>query len=178
MIEVASDECYTNRHVLVSTLHSLRSGPTGRTMLASSLIISFSLILFVYWFRYTCLLVLRNAPEATRSTGIPGDAKLSFSEVKTRLNSSSAGMALDPLQRSLQHDYEVLTYLLNHAVGLDSASLDRHLLMLDYRIMNGWYRLTKTAAPAQARKALWEMAEILGFLAQRMGEQVSTRTEV
>jgi len=146
-------------------------------MLASSLIISFSLVLFVYWFRYTCLLVLRNAPEATRRTGVAG-AKLSFPEVKTRLSQDTAGMSLDPLQRSLQHDYEVISYLLSHAVGLDSASLDRRLLMLDYRIMKGLYCLTKTAAPAQARKALSEMASILGFLAQRIGEQASARTEV
>jgi hypothetical protein len=147
-------------------------------MLASSLIISFSVVLFVYWFRYTCLLVLRNAARPTRWTGIAGDAKLSFAEVNARLSQDTAGISLDPLQRSLQHDYEVISYLLNHAVGLDSASLDRRLLMLDYRLMKGVYCLTKTAAPAQARKALSEMAAILGFLAQRIGEQANGRTEV
>ena len=146
-------------------------------MLASSLIISFSLVLFIYWFRYTCLLVLRNAPEPNRRN-VTIDSKLSFSEVKARLSRDAAGLSLDPLQRSLQRDYEVLTYLLNHAVGLDSASLDRRLLMLDYQIMKGWYRVTKTAAPAQARKALSEMAAILSFLAQRMSEHASARTEI
>jgi len=147
-------------------------------MLASSLIISFSLVLFVYWFRYTCLLVLKNVPEPNRRNDEAIDSKLSFSEVKARLSRDAAGLSLDPLQRSLQRDYEVLTYLLNHAVGLDSASLERRLLILDYQIMKGWYRLTKTAAPAQARKALSEMAEILSFLAQRMSEHASARTEV
>jgi hypothetical protein len=145
-------------------------------MLASALIISFSLVLFVYWFRYTCLLVLRNGPEPTRRNDVAIDSKLSFSQVQAHLGRDAAGLSLDSLQRSLQRDKEVLTYLLNHAVALDSASLDRRLLMLDYQIMKGWYRLTKTAAPAQARKALSEMAAILGFLAQRMSEQAGART--
>jgi len=147
-------------------------------MLASWLIISFSLVLFVYWFRYTCLLVLRNATESAQRTNMAEDAKLSFSEVKARLSRDAEGISLDTLERSLQRDYEVVTYLLNHAVGLDSASLDRRLLILDYRIMKGWYRLTKTAAPTQARKALSEMAEILGFLVQRIGGQAGAQTEV
>jgi hypothetical protein len=147
-------------------------------MLASALIISFSLVLFVYWFRYTCLLVLRSAPEAARQNDAAIDSRLSFSEVQARLGRDAAGICLDSLQRSLQRDKDVLTYLLNHAVALDSASLDRRLLMLDYQIMKGWYCLTKTAAPAQARKALSEMAAILGFLAQRMSEQAGARTQI
>ena len=147
-------------------------------MLASALIISFSLVLFVYWFRYTCLLVLRSAPDPTPRSDVAIGSKLSFSDVQARLDRDAAGLSLDSLQRSLQRDKEVLTYLLNHAVALDSASLDRRLLMLDYQIMKGWYRLTKTAAPAQARKALSEMAEILGFLAQRMSEQAGARTQI
>jgi hypothetical protein len=49
--------------------------------------------------------------------------------------------------------------------------------VLDYKVMRWWYRLTKVAAPQQARSALSEMASILTVLAQKMGEQAGVQTE-
>jgi hypothetical protein len=43
--------------------------------------------------------------------------------------------------------------------------------------MRAWYRLTRTAAPAQARRALGEMSEVLGILVYRIGEQAGVRSE-
>jgi hypothetical protein len=84
---------------------------------------------------------------------------------------------LDPLHRSLDRDYRIVTYLLQHAAGFGTPSIEQRILRVDYKIMQAWYRLTRTAAPAQARKALFERATILGFLAQKMGEQAGVRVE-
>jgi hypothetical protein len=43
--------------------------------------------------------------------------------------------------------------------------------------MQWWYRLTRVAAPQQARQALYEMASILNVLAQKMGEHAGVQTE-
>ncbi|HEY1242115.1 MAG TPA: hypothetical protein VGF16_16240, partial [Bryobacteraceae bacterium] len=71
----------------------------------------------------------------------------------------------------------VVTYLLQHAANLGGQSVENRLLLLDYKLMQAWYWLTRSAAPAQARKALSERAEILGCLARKMGEQAGLRVE-
>jgi hypothetical protein len=139
-------------------------------MIASVLIITFSLILFVYWFRYSCLLLLRRNDEQPVAA-----ERFHFAAVQ---NGLKAGLALDPLHQSLDRDYRLLTYLLDHAAGLELERLEYRLLVLDYRLMQGWYRLTKSAAPQQARRALSEMAEVLNALVGRIGAQNRAGSEI
>jgi hypothetical protein len=87
-----------------------------------------------------------------------------------------AGMELDPLHRSLERDYRVLTYLLEHAAGLELEQLEYRVLVLDYKVMQGWYRLTKSAAPRQARRALGEMADVLSVLVGRIDQQAGVQS--
>jgi hypothetical protein len=140
-------------------------------MIASVLIITFSLVLFIYWFRYSCLLLLR------RGADLPVTAADRFSCVTVQ-QGLQTGMELDPLYRALDRDYRVLTYLLEHAAGLELESVEYRLLVLDYKLMQGWYRLTKSAAPRQARRALGEMADVLSVMVGRIGEQVGVRNEL
>src|ERR1035437_5963150 len=144
-------------------------------MFASILIIGFSSVLLVYWFRYSCILLLRNCAEQTASALAVPDNRFSFTDVQTRLRTAQE---LDPLHRALHRDYEVLTYLLQHAAGLSLESFEDRLLVLDYKVMQLWYRLTRVAAPQQARKALSEMASILNVLVQKMSQKAGVRTEV
>lgn len=143
----------------------------AQTMIASVLIITFSLVLFVYWFRYSCLLLLK------RSADQPVAAADRFNYVAVR-QGLQAGLKLDPLHQSLDRDYRVLTYLLEHAAGLELEQLEYRLLVLDYKMMQSWYRMTKWAAPRLARRALGEMADVLGVLVGRIGEQSGVRNEV
>jgi hypothetical protein len=139
-------------------------------MIASVLIITFSLVLFVYWFRYSCVLLLRRGAERRVEAG-----QFNFGAVQQGLK---AGMDLDPLHQSLDRDYRVLTYLLEHAAGLELEKLEYRLLVLDYKVMQGWYRLTKSTAPQQARRALGEMADVLSALVGRIGAQSGANFEV
>ena len=144
-------------------------------MLASLLIIAFSLALLVYWFRYSCILLLRNSAQAADASRLQADNRFRVAEVRERLGTAEA---LDPLHASLQRDYQVLTYLLEHAAGLELEAFEDRLLVLDYRVMQCWYRVTRTAAPEQARRALAEMASVLGILVGKIDQRAGLYTEV
>jgi hypothetical protein len=140
-------------------------------MFASVLIIVFSAVLFAYWFRYSCILLLRNSEAPSTA---PADPRFQFTQIQEGLRNH---LALDPLHKSLHRDYQILSYLLQHAAGLELASFEDRILVLDYKVMQAWYRLTRTAAPTQARRALVEMSEVLGILVHHMSEQAGVRHE-
>ena len=143
-------------------------------MLTSILIIAFSLGLLVYWFRYTCILLLRNSVEEAQSFSPAAQANFHFQDVQDRLGSEPE---LDPLNRALRRDFDVLTYLVRHASGLAFESFEERLLVWDYKLMQLWYGVTKTAAPEQARAALGEMASVLTILAGRIGQRAGVQGE-
>ena len=137
-------------------------------MIASVLIIAVSIVLLVYWFRYTCILLLRNS-EAQQP-----DFRFSFGAVKEHL---TAEAQLEPLHSSLQRDYQLITYLLQNASGLEMDSIEERMLLWDYKMMRCWYRFTRTAAPGQARQALSEMAAVLAVLGGKLGQRAGIQSE-
>jgi hypothetical protein len=119
-------------------------------MLVSLLIAIVSVVLLAYWFRYTCILLLRSNVE---QPSVDSEADL------------------DPLRESLERDYRILTYVWRHAANLGDQSIEERILMADFKIMRVWYLLARSAAPAQARRAIAEMAAVVTFLGQKLGEQ-------
>jgi hypothetical protein len=140
-------------------------------MIVTLLILAISAALLVYWFRFCCLGLLRNAAGEPI---LPPDNRFSFPAVRERLRTESD---LDPLHQLLDRDYRIVSYLLRHAAGLGGQSVEHRLLLLDYKLMQVWYWLTRNMAPGQARNALTERAAILGCLAQKMGEQAGLRAQ-
>jgi hypothetical protein len=126
-------------------------------MVASILISVVSLVLLSYWFRYSCLLLLRSQGQQPEAAQKEGD--------------------LDTLRQAVERDYRLITYLCRHAPGLADQSVEERILILDFKLMRIWYRLTRTLAPAQARSALSEMAAVVAFLGQRIGEQAGLQAE-
>jgi hypothetical protein len=143
-------------------------------MITSVFIIAISVILFVYWLRYSCVMLLRNAQERTEVSTV-ADERFSISSVRERLRTEGD---LDSLERALDRDYHVVTYLIEHAADLELASIENKLLVIDYKLMRVWSHLTRTAAPEQSRKALAEMASVLGVLVGQMSAQGHLQTEV
>lgn len=84
---------------------------------------------------------------------------------------------LDPLHNLLTRDYEVLTYLVRHSSRVKLESFEERLLVWDYKVMQFWFGLTKTAAPEQAREALREMATVLTVLSGRIGQRAGVAAE-
>src|SRR5215472_7500985 len=121
-------------------------------MIASVLILACSAVLLVYWFRYSCVLLLRNSAHGAETPF--ADERFSIGMVLERVQTEPK---LEDLERALDRDYHVLTYLLKHAADLELASIENRMLILDYKLMRIWYRITRVAAPSQSRSALREM---------------------
>ena len=141
-------------------------------MFASVLIILISFVLLVYWFRYSCILLLRGYADQPAPSG--SEDRFNFRAVRERVRVEPQ---LDPLHLALQRDYHLIAYLLQHAAGLELSSFEDKLLLWDYRAMHLWYRLMKTAAPQQARQALSEMASVLAILGDKIGEHAGLAFE-
>ena len=71
----------------------------------------------------------------------------------------------------------MVTYIIEHAADLELASIENKLLVVDYKMMRIWSRLTRTLAPQQSRKALSEMASVLQALVSQMGDQNNLHAE-
>jgi hypothetical protein len=158
-------------------------------MVTSVFIIAISVVLFVYWLRYSCLMLLRSAQERAALPTV-ADRRFNVSSVRERLTTkghsgaeqgadmgANPGSELGQLERALERDYHVVTYLIEHAADLELASVENKLLVLDYKLMRLWSHLTRTVAPQQSRRALSEMAAVLNVLVGQMGEQSHLRME-
>jgi hypothetical protein len=142
-------------------------------MLASILISGISLVLLLYWFRYTCLLLLRARQEPSLVARVAEANGLNLLGVQGQLRSSDSG-SWRAVERALDHDYEILAFLLEHAAELGGSRLERSILALDFRIMQVWYRLTRGSAPRNAHAALSEMAAVLTRMSVMLGEKSET----
>jgi hypothetical protein len=142
-------------------------------MITSVFIIVVSAILFVYWLRYSCVMLLRDAHERAEGSNTP-DERFSVSAVQKRLRTES-DLAL--LEHALERDYRVVTYLIEHAADLQLASIENRLLVLDYKLMRFWSHLTRGIAPQQSREALAEMASVLSVLVGQMGGHSPSQLE-
>jgi hypothetical protein len=143
-------------------------------MVETVLILAFSMALFVYWFRYTVLLLL-SEENVSQHTAVIG--QLSVLETREALRRAPGDLPLDRLQHALDNDYQMLRYLLDHAAGLGLGPLEHYLLVLDYQIMRSWYRMTRNASTRQARRALEEMAGVVSHIAYKMGERAAGFSE-
>jgi hypothetical protein len=136
-------------------------------MVASVLVILFSGALVVYWFRYTCLLLLQDATLQETAT----DDGFSFLAVRRGAASTEP---VAKLQKRLDSDYLVIT-----AAGCLSAFEDR-LLVWDYRFVRCWCSVARIVYPPQARVALREMADVLAVLSTKLqrSDDIVTDTSV
>jgi hypothetical protein len=143
-------------------------------MVETILILAFSLALFVYWFRYTVLLLLSEEQVEGHATVI---SQLTVLETREALRQTEGDLPLDALHRALDKDYRMLRYLLDHAAGVGLRPAEHYLLMLDYTIMKAWFWLTRNASARQARRALDEMALVVSHIAYKMGERAAGLSE-
>ena len=133
-------------------------------MAASLLIIASSSALLVYWFRYTCALILTQKHSANYALKVASTIRLHFPHTEEALQTQPGPPALDRLYECLQHDYRILADLLFEAAS--DNSLERRLLTIDFKLMRLWYGLTRTSRNLpQARSALSEMSSILRYFA-------------
>ncbi|MBI1894980.1 MAG: hypothetical protein HYZ57_02170 [Acidobacteria bacterium] len=147
-------------------------------LITSVFIIVVSVALFLYWFRYSCLLILSGRGSRDYAAHVASANQLSFLEARNRL--MNGGNTLDQLRDSLDRDYRLLIYLLRHAANYKVAGkpLDERMLIIDFYLMRAWYALARKFSEPLARAALLEMTSILNHLANSMGERLALSPRV
>jgi hypothetical protein len=130
-----------------------------------------SVLLFGYWFRYTCLLILSAKTTRDYAADIATANQLSFLQVQAQLRENPAD--LDRLQASLDRDMAVVTYLIQHASGQGEWGMEDRMLQLNYRLMGAWFSVSRRFSPEAGRRALDEMSMIISHFANAMGERAT-----
>jgi hypothetical protein len=144
-------------------------------LLATSTITIGSLVLFAYWFRYTCLLILSAKTARDYTSDVAFSNHLGFPAIQAQL---SQGVApdLDRLRAALDSDYRVVRNLLNHLPKTEEgpSPLETHMLAINYRLMGAWYQVTRHISESTAARALGEMSMVVAHFANVMGEQAAS----
>src|SRR5947207_3593770 len=95
-----------------------------------------SFALLAYWFRYSCLLILR-AGSARNAAAVARTNALRFPEIQKKLAEESAAEPahLDVLRRALDRDYRLLTSLMRYGAKFRTAGqrTEQKMLMLDFQ---------------------------------------------
>lgn len=140
-------------------------------LITTVIITASSVLLFGYWFRYTCLLILSAKTARDFAGQVAAANQLGFLEVQAQLRAASVN--LDSLRDTLDRDYAVLSSMLKQVKGssVEESSLETTMLSVNYRVMRAWYRVSGVFSPAAARKALEEMSMVIAHFANTMGQQ-------
>jgi len=143
-------------------------------MIISTLIIAVSAVLFLYWFRYTCVLILSTRTTRDYSEEVATANELAFAEVQDLLGSAAAG-DLDTLQQLLERDYRVVNDLMKRATDLrvGGDTLEEAMLRIDFRVMSVWYNLSRRYSLSNARTALDEMSQVVAHFANSCGKRAA-----
>ena len=129
-----------------------------------------SVLLFGYWFRYTCLLILSAKTTRDFAAEVATANQLGFLQVQSQLRESAANMA--GLCTALDRDYAMLTSLLKQGAE-SSSSMEKQMLAIHYQVTRAWFRASSQFSPAAARRALEEMSMVVAHFANVMGEEAA-----
>ena len=138
-------------------------------LIVTVLITVSSALLFGYWFRYTCLLILSARTTRDYAAEIAQVNQLSFLQVQAELRSQP--VELDRLQAALDRDYAVINNLIQSSSG-DWGTEDR-MLQLNYRLMGAWCAVSRRFSAEMGRQALDEMSTIIAHFANGLGERAA-----
>jgi len=138
-------------------------------LVTTFIIIVSSILLFGYWFRYTCLLIL-SAKTAQNYVGqVVAANQLGFLAAQSEL--ATGAPDLDRLRDQLDRDYAVLSRLLKASPG--DSFIENRMLGINYQVMRAWSRLSLGFSVAAARRALDEMSAVVAHMANTVGEQAA-----
>ena len=129
-------------------------------LVATVVITLSSVLLFGYWFRYTCLLILSAKTTQDFAAKVATANQLQFLEVQSQLQSQGTNLSL--MQDALNRDYVTVCQLLKQA---DSNDMENRMLGVHFRMMNAWFSVSRQ------RGALEQMSQVVAHFANSLGEQ-------
>lgn len=127
-----------------------------------------SVLLFGYWFRYTCMLILSTKTIRDHAGSMAAAHQLCFLQVQSQLRGASANLA--GLHDALDRDYAIVMRLLAQTPSSSQSGLESWMLQMNYRVMGAWARVSSSFSPAAACRALDEMSQVVAHFANAMGE--------
>ena len=134
-----------------------------------ALICASSLALFLYWFRYGCLLILGAETPHDYSEDVARANQLSFPEVRSILRRDT-GTDLDCLRKRLERDFAIITELLKHTpIANCDFGVEDAMLTIHFRTMSACFHLTSSTFRGFALDALEEMSLVVTHLANEVG---------
>lgn len=138
----------------------------------SILLIVLSLALFAYWFRYSCLLILRTQTAEDFGHTVSRANGLSFDQVKVEIE-KTPNRDLMRLYENLERDYRVVTQLLEQvaAAAPQDNLMEEKLLRANFRVTQYLFRVSHKLGLSYERTAIVEMAEMVGHFANTFGQQ-------
>jgi hypothetical protein len=144
-------------------------------LIATIIITAASLLLFGYWFRYTCMLILSAKTAHDYASELAAFTKLDFNDVQSQLRSGNAS-DLERLRTALDRDYAVLNELMEQTkhLKMDDASLEHCMLQMHYRVSRIRFHMSKHLSQSATRRALEEMSSVVAHFANVIGERALT----
>lgn len=138
----------------------------------SLILIGLSLALFAYWFRYSCILILRTQTAEDYSGEVCRANGLSFDLVKGQIEANTDPNLIE-LYSSLERDYRIVSQLLDQVSGSaqNENMLETKLLRANFRVTQTWFRVSHALGLRASVSALEEMAETIGHFANAFGQQ-------
>ncbi len=146
--------------------------------MASEIIVAASVILLLWWFRYACRLILTAQPARDYTAEVARANGLRLPGVQQALSRACGSQEFDQLLAKLQADYRLLTYLLCHGPAFQPGDnwIELRLQMLNFAFLRGYYSIIRPLSNSQARWSVQEMAQVIVYFANRMGERVAFAT--
>jgi hypothetical protein len=142
-------------------------------LVATVIITVSSVLLFGYWFRYTCLLILSAKTARDYAGEVAAANQLGFLHVQSQLREGAS--ELESLRHQLDRDYAVLSRLLETSVqpSVEESSLEQSMLGVNYRLTAAWFQVSSRFSASAARRALEEMSMVVAHMANVMGERAA-----
>jgi len=142
-------------------------------MTASIIIIVLSTLLFLYWFRYTCQLILSARTSQDFAADIARENELGFLHVQDTIGAAQKDQ-LDELQRSLARDYQVVSALLaRNGMNSGEMGIEQTILRIDFLGMRALFEVARRVHVTAAKRALAEMCQVVAYMANTVGEQAN-----
>ena len=131
----------------------------------------------LFWLRSVCRSILAERFEQDYSAEVAEANQLEYLAIRTALGEYPEEIAdYGGLLATLERDYEALTYLLRNAATLHVGRYSRteRLLIMDFQLVRLWVRLKRALGLHSWRSGLLEMATILQYFGNVVGQRLVT----
>jgi hypothetical protein len=135
--------------------------------ITTAIITAGSALLFAYWFRYSCLLILRAKTAHDYAADLALAKGLRIVEIQSQLRTARA-VDLAGLRAELERDYTLIQGLLKRAAG-EQSIVENRMLQIHYWTNQVWYGISRFFSAAAARHALEEMSLVVAHFANIAG---------